>query len=80
MVQTDVMMPGMDGAELATALVALDPSVRIAAMTGLDDPRRAERLRRAGIERVLGKPFDRRGLLDTVAETLAEERPPRPTG
>jgi PAS domain S-box-containing protein len=80
MVLTDVMMPGMDGAELAAALVALDPSVRVAAMTGLDDPRRAERLRRAGIERVLGKPFDRRGLLDTVAETLAEERPPRPIG
>lgn len=65
---TDISMPGQDGADLAAALVALHPGLRVLFVTGLD-PRDVERDARipAGA-RVLGKPFSQARLHEVVRE------------
>jgi PAS domain S-box-containing protein len=55
-VLTDISMPGMDGVEMYRALRAIDPGVRVVAMTGyaLDDAARTQLA--AGIMQWLQKP------------------------
>ena len=65
LVLTDVVMPGISGVELARALRARDPGIRILLMTGYSEPA-------AGgvgeIEAVIRKPFDAMTLLRLVRE------------
>lgn len=74
-VVTDVIMPGMGGAELAGRLREIDPAVRIVFCTG--DAREIEMT-----ERVLGagaaiiqKPYDGRVILQKIQSLLGPGRP-----
>ena len=53
----DVSMPGMSGFELAAKVRARHPEVRLVIMTGHWAAEFAEEVKKAGIDRVLQKPF-----------------------
>ncbi|HUL60034.1 MAG TPA: ATP-binding protein [Anaeromyxobacteraceae bacterium] len=70
-VLTDVVMPGMTGAELARRLEALRPGIPVVFATGYMD-RRAHQLAAGAI--VLEKPFTRAAVAERVARALAARR------
>jgi PAS domain S-box-containing protein len=70
-VLTDVVMPRMNGAELADALRATRPETPILYMSGYAAPLMTQQgLLEPGVT-VLGKPFTRSQLLDALSTTLA---------
>jgi len=67
---TDVIMPGMHGAELADALVALHPELKVLFMSGYAGSIiSTEGILDAGVH-FIQKPFSMKALADTVRETL----------
>jgi excisionase family DNA binding protein len=66
LVLLDIMMPGIDGVEVCRRLKA-DPdssAIRVIAMTGHFTPELEQRIRAAGAERLLKKPFSTAELID----------------
>lgn len=75
LVITDLIMPGKEGIETIRELVQGVPGIKIIAISGggrLDPHGYLGLARKLGAARSLAKPFERRELLDTVAELLAE--------
>ena len=72
---TDIVMPGLDGIELALKAAKDHPQMRILMMTGYPGQRQRAYNLEALIHRVLSKPFSLAELLDAVAETLNAQRP-----
>jgi len=72
LVLLDLMMPGMDGFEVARRLRADSNGKRlpIVMITALDDDASRARLAAAGIDRVLAKPIDRWQLKKCIDELL----------
>jgi two-component system cell cycle sensor histidine kinase/response regulator CckA len=70
LVISDMLMPGMDGPALITALKKLDPDIRIVASTGMTSPESLDTINRAGVTRIVPKPCPARVLLQTVQEVL----------
>ena len=70
LILTDIMMPGMDGVELARALKEIDPQVKIIASTGQAAETHQAELRALGIRAILHKPYDARKLLSALHTTL----------
>ncbi len=81
----DMMMPGMDGLQLARAIKA-DPalkSVRLVMLSSFSQLGRAEEARQAGIEAYLTKPVRHSWLHDCLAKVMGDPAPsadaaPRP--
>jgi CheY-like chemotaxis protein len=71
---TDVVMPGMSGAELAHRLRALRPETRVLFMSGYTDDVMLRRGVLAEEEALIQKPFDSAALLGRIRETLRRER------
>jgi two-component system, cell cycle sensor histidine kinase and response regulator CckA len=69
---TDLVMPGMSGRELARALSALDPDLRVIFMSGYSPETIGDRS--PAEPELLQKPFSSQDLLELVREALA--RPP----
>jgi len=74
-VATDLMMPGMQGGEVITALRAINPDVRIVAMSGLLDAEPLELKPEAGRLALLKKPMTGEELLRAVKSVLAGAAP-----
>ncbi len=74
-VVTDVVMPGMDGFELARAVARERPSVRILVTSGYTGSRGALSVDRNRLVRFVPKPFDRNTLRDSLKTVLATVRP-----
>lgn len=74
---TDVMMPGMDGRELAELLRARRPGLRVLYMSGYSVERPGETRRARAGEDLLPKPFTLTALLERVRAALA--RPVAPS-
>lgn len=70
LVITDMMMPGLDGAQTIIALRAITPDLRVIAATGLADEARVARALEAGARQVLPKPFTADRLLRAVRDVL----------
>lgn len=70
LVLTDMMMPKMDGASLICSLRAVQPGVKVVAMSGLMD--REKLMKMAGVETgaFITKPFTGEALLQTVRRFL----------
>jgi two-component system cell cycle sensor histidine kinase/response regulator CckA len=71
---TDVIMPGMQGPDLAEAMLALRPELKVLFMSGYAD---SDTVRIKVLGRNLGflpKPFAPDGLLETVERILAMPR------
>jgi len=76
-VVTDLQMPHLDGASLASVVRRLNPAIRILTMSGMDSARTAEAAQRfAGA--FLAKPFKSEDLLVAVAGCSSQT--PRRTG
>jgi CheY-like chemotaxis protein len=74
LVITDILMPDMDGIETIRALVAINPRVRIIAVSGSGSTWVADYLEDAqqfGARRILQKPVTLAQLLSAVSEVLA---------
>jgi two-component system cell cycle sensor histidine kinase/response regulator CckA len=67
---TDIMMPGLNGYEVAHRAKAIQPSVRILYFTGYDDD--AQMMAEAVHGPVLQKPFVTAQLIDAVKSALAQ--------
>ena len=71
---TDVVMPHMTGAELASALGGEQPGLKVLFMTGhTDDPSLAGRLGDGSVE-LIQKPFTNEALLRVVRRLLGPAR------
>jgi len=66
----DHIMPDMTGLELAKALLAIDPGIRIILCSGLNEPIPMERMRQAGIRDFFTKPADRNEFIRIVRNVL----------
>ncbi len=69
---TDVVMPGMNGRALATALTAARPGLRVLYMSGYTDDVIAHRGVLAPGTMLISKPFTALALLGRVREALGE--------
>lgn len=70
---TDMMMPGMDGAELISTVRTSDPDLPIVASSGLADSGREEQVRRLGAGEFLSKPYTSARLLWTLRRALEKK-------
>lgn len=71
MVITDVVMPRMDGLELARRIRAVDTTLPIAVMTTVEDRETMKLALQAGVNEFLSKPFDLKALMETVEHLAA---------
>ena len=72
LVMTDLAMPGMSGWEVALAVKAARPQVRVVLVTGWGVEVQADEMRTHGVDRVMTKPFR----FEEVQEILASLRGP----
>jgi CheY-like chemotaxis protein len=63
----DMVMPGMDGAQLAERVRARDPAIALIAVSGHDVPEMIRRLASLGMHTFLRKPVDARVLIRSIA-------------
>jgi signal transduction histidine kinase/CheY-like chemotaxis protein len=75
LVLSDIVMPGMGGAEFVERLRAIDPDVRVLIMTGHIAHEQVEQLLRDGALGVVRKPFVIDELLAAVAAARSAEMP-----
>jgi len=71
-VLTDLMMPVMNGPTLIRTLRAIDPNVKIIAMSGLVDPAQLRHLATLGVTNLLMKPHDGVALLAAIHRELGD--------
>nr|WP_256489966.1 PAS domain S-box protein [Ideonella oryzae] len=71
---TDQTMPGLSGAKLAQAALALLPGLPVVLCTGYSEHIDAESARTLGVRCFLRKPFDSQELLAALAGVLPEPR------
>ena len=70
LVFTDLGMPGMNGLEFSTAIRARDSKVPIGLLTGWGTNVDKQDVKRAGVSRLLAKPFDFEDVLQMVEDSL----------
>lgn len=70
LVITDLMMPVMDGIEAMRAMRAIDPAMRIVAVSGLATSEQRQKALGAGASHFLAKPFTADALLTTVGAAV----------
>jgi signal transduction histidine kinase len=69
---TDMTMPELTGDELARAVLAKHPDMRIILCTGFNEHMTEDRARRIGIRRLIHKPVLRRTLAEEVRRALED--------
>ncbi len=72
----DLIMPGMDGAEVQRRLRAHDPAVRVVMTSGYHEADIRRRFSAAGIAGFIQKPFRLPGLAEVLERVLSSDRPP----
>jgi CheY-like chemotaxis protein len=73
-VLTDMMMPGMGGAELIGKLRLIDPEALIVAVTGLANKSNLSGGEGVGVTRLLLKPYTAEVLLETLFDVLQSRK------
>lgn len=71
LVLLDIVMPHMDGHQLALKIKETSPDTKIVVITGHATPSNLERLSRAPIDGVLQKPFDLKEFQDVLEEQFS---------
>ena len=72
LVVTDLMMPGIDGIELARRLRQFSPEIRILGASGISQDGRMKELSKLGFVEVMLKPYE----LATLVSTVSRHVPP----
>lgn len=67
----DIVMPGIDGVELATRAKSVDSGLKVMFITGFAAVAMGERNPLRGETKILSKPFHLRDLVDEVDKILA---------
>ncbi len=67
----DLVMPGVDGAELLERIKALDPTIGSIAVSGYPVPQLMTKVAAAGAAACMRKPFDIGELIDAIARVRA---------
>ena len=73
---TDVFMPVMGGVELVQNLRAsqtLNAKIPVIVLTAMGDIHEAEELKKYGVDQVILKPFNSKGLISAIAQQCAQE-------
>lgn len=70
LVLADMMMPGMGGLALIRALNALEPTIKVIAVSGLDQEDKRTELTGLRVTEMLSKPFSPALLLRTIAKEI----------
>jgi DNA-binding response OmpR family regulator len=73
LVITDLMMPDMDGKQLAQELLRRDPTIRILISTGYSEPTDITYLLEAGARGVVMKPYQADRLFKAIDAALSDE-------
>ena len=73
LVLSDMSMPGMNGIEFATAVLAVRPQVLVVIASGFVDPKDAHRALAAGVKHVVRKPNTVDELRQLVANLLPDQ-------
>jgi CheY-like chemotaxis protein len=68
----DLDMPALDGEQAFAAIRQLEPTTRVLISSGYVDRAREDRLRAAGIDGLLDKPYDSLTLLRAIAAALRD--------
>ncbi len=68
---TDIVMPGMDGIELAQKAIKIDPEIKIVFITGFAAIALAAQAPTPAGSKVLSKPFHLRELVDQLEHLIA---------
>ena len=79
LVLADVVMPGMNGMQLAAALLEIDPRARFI-LVSARVPSGSARLSSGALVPVLQKPFNLDDVLDVLDRVLEPTAPPSPLG
>ncbi len=74
---TDLMLPGISGADLAVGLCARWPQLKVVMMSGYAEDEMLQRLGPARVARFLQKPFDMQALARMLRHALDDEPSPR---
>jgi DNA-binding response OmpR family regulator len=74
-VLTDWLLPDLDGREIARHAHALQPTPRIALITGWDLDSELDDYRSWGIDWIFPKPLDTYGLISRLRESIEVEKP-----
>jgi two-component system chemotaxis response regulator CheY len=69
---SDLLMPEMDGFEMAAAIRAIDPNVPIIIATADIQESSRERCEEIGVTRLVNKPFKAEFILEVLNSVLAE--------
>jgi len=75
LVLTDLLMPVLDGAELARQILALRPEIPVIVVSGFLDRWSTERLLALGIRELIAKPVDFPALAATLRQSLDRSSP-----
>jgi CheY-like chemotaxis protein len=78
LVMTDLSMPECSGLEVATALKKMNPATPVVLMTGWGDLLDPSRLKEAGVDLMIVKPFRVERVREVVADALRLRRPSGP--
>lgn len=74
----DIKLPGKNGVQSLTEILAFVPEARIVMMTGFSEPSLLEQARQAGAMDILRKPFRMRDLLGFIDRLQNGSQPPAP--
>jgi DNA-binding NtrC family response regulator len=69
---TDIMMPGMDGTETVTQILAIDPEALFIAVSGIRTNEEIIRNSTPNVRTFIHKPYSAATLLKTIASALSE--------
>ena len=67
-IMTDYTMVPMNGIELASQLIKLNPSVQVLLCTGRDDPELIQAAKQAGVSHIALKPSNRQEMEDLLVD------------
>ncbi|MCC6027593.1 MAG: response regulator [Archaeoglobus sp.] len=70
----DISMPVMDGVEATKEILKADPKAVVIGVTAFA-PQRGDELLKAGAKEILGKPFNRRTLIEIINKYLNSSPP-----
>lgn len=71
---TDIIMPGMDGVEMASIIKKIEPKVKLIVITGYDNNYYHEKFSNIGADAFITKPIDIKKLFYAIEICIAEIR------